>query len=136
MVLPYLLLLLPTDRCERNASAVPSQTQTKSPPGRVSDSYRTRRTPLAETEEANDESKEATFFDAQLNFDKWIQQEEIEQPFSHLCQHFPCLIAVVPVLPFLIIECNRPPMPQCNVSWLQVSSPYLSKRMGPLSIRR
>ena len=85
------------------------------PRPRVSDPYHLHQVPHAEPEESNDEPEafrtDITFFDQQTNQFKSIQPEEIDQLFSLLLNHFPGVIAVMPVLPFLIIECNPLPDP-------------------------
>ena len=68
-------------------------------------------------EVTNDEPQEVifqtdiTFFDQQTNQFKLRQPEEIDQLFWLLRKHFPGVIAVMPVLPFLIIECSTVPDP-------------------------
>lgn len=68
-------------------------------------------------EVTNDEPQDVTFqtditfFDQQTNQVKLVQREEIDQLLSLLRKHFPDVIAVTPVLPFLIIECSTLPDP-------------------------
>jgi len=88
------------------------------PRPRVSDPYPLRQSPFAELEETHDEleeetfSTDVTFFDVQSNQFKSIQPSEIERIFSQLRQHVPGVLAVMPVLPVPLIECN--PLPDAT----------------------
>ena len=57
-----------------------------------------------------------TFFDQKTNKFKLVQPEEIDQLLTSLLKQFPGVLAVMPVLPFLIIECNPLPDPTKHVN--------------------
>jgi hypothetical protein len=90
------------------------------PRPRVSDPYPVPQLVHEDLDVANDEPEEVafhtdkTFFDQQTNQFKLIQPEEIDQLFTSLREHFPGVIGVMPVLPFLIIECN--PLPDLEAA--------------------
>ena len=85
------------------------------PRPRVSDSYPVPQQSYTEPEEEHNEPKEVDFqtdimfFDQQTGQFKLIRPEEIDHLLSLLREYFPGVLALTPVLPFLIIECN--PLP-------------------------